>query len=412
MAARAARTRSMDESTRLEKNRRIAQSQKETRERRKNKDILVRTVKIQRNKLSRAQLEALERLFLEGKWLYNTALAHGQFDEEFRRSLDNTVEVKLPTGEIERRQLTVLGGQMQQGILARMRDNLKGLKVLKDHGRKIGGLRFISEMASIPLKQFGGTHKIRGSKVKVSNVPGWMRANGLNQYSMGHDDFANAVLIKRGHNFFVAFTVYREKSAHSSLATKKFVPDTTIGLDMGILTHITFSDGSAVNARVEEPDRLKRLSRKLSRQQKGSKAFAETKRHIGEEHEKAVNRRNDAANKVASWILGHEHVFMQDENVSSWKRRSSVARGSRAIQYGILGGVKAKLIGHPRVTVLKGNVATAATCVCGVKTLHDLSQRKFECPSCGYSAPRDIHAARNMFLLATPGNIKINGYGT
>ena len=155
MAARAAHTKPMGESTRLGKNRRTAQSQKETRERRKNKDILVRTVKIQRNKLSRAQMEALERLFLEGKWLYNTALAHGQFDEEPRRSLDNTVEVKLPTGEIERRQLTVLGGQMRQGILARMRDNLKGLKPLKDRGRKIGGLRFISEIASIPLKQCG-----------------------------------------------------------------------------------------------------------------------------------------------------------------------------------------------------------------------------------------------------------------
>lgn len=164
MAVRAAHTRSMDESTRREKNRRIAQSQKETRERRKNKDILVRTVKIQRNKLSRTQLEALERVLLEGKWLYNTALAHGQFSEEFRRSLDNTVEVKLPTGEIERRQLNILGGQMQQGILARMKANIKGLKVLKDHGRKIGGLRFISEMTSIPLKQFGGTHKIRGPR--------------------------------------------------------------------------------------------------------------------------------------------------------------------------------------------------------------------------------------------------------
>lgn len=80
MAARAAHTKSRDKSTRLEKNRRIAKSQKETRERRKNKDILVRTVKIQRNKLSHSQLEALERLFLEGKWLYNTALAHNQFE--------------------------------------------------------------------------------------------------------------------------------------------------------------------------------------------------------------------------------------------------------------------------------------------------------------------------------------------
>lgn len=57
-------------------------------------------------------------------------------------------------------------------------------------------------MTSIPLNQFGGTHKIRGGKVKVSNVPGWMRVNGLNQFDMERDDFANAVLIKRGSNFF------------------------------------------------------------------------------------------------------------------------------------------------------------------------------------------------------------------
>ena len=116
----------------------------------------------------------------------------------------------------------------------------------------------------------------------------------------------------------------------------------------------------------------RRRTRKEGLQKKGAKAFEETRQHIREEHEKVVNRRNDAANKVASWILGHEHVFMQDENISSWGRRSSVARGSRAIQYGILGRVKANLIGHPRVTVLKRNVATTATCVCGVKTPHGL----------------------------------------
>lgn len=138
----------------------------------------------------------------------------------------------------------------------------------------------------------------------------------------------------------------------------------------------------------------------------------ETKRHIREEHQKVVSRRNDAANKVASWILGYEHVFMQDENISSWREKSSVARGSRAIQYGILGRLKTKLMAHPRVTVLKRSVATTMTCVCGVKTHHDLSQREFKCPACGYSAPRDIHAARNMFLLATPDNIKTNSYGT
>ena len=405
MTPRKTHTKNLDDKARLAKNKRIAQSQKETRNRRKNMDVLVRTVKIQRNKLSSSQREKLERLFLEGKWLYNTALAHDQFDEKFRKSLNHTAEVKLPSGEIETRKLEVLGGRLQQGILSRMRDNIKGLAALKKKGHKVGSLGFISEMNSIPLKQFGGTHKIRGSKIKIANIPGWMRVRGLNQFT-DTDEFSSAVLIRKGKDFYVALTIYRNKDEHSSLATKKFTPDTTIGLDMGVSTHITFSDGSSVTARVEESDRLKRLSRKLARQEKGSKAFAQTKELIEKEHRKVVNKRNDAGNKVSSWILGHEHVFMQDENISSWRRKYSKARGSRSVQYGILGRVKARLVDHPRVTVLKRYVATTATCVCGEKTSHSLDKRTFSCPQCGYSAPRDVHAAKNMYRLATKENIK------
>lgn len=232
-----------------------------------------------------------------------------------------------------------------------------------------------------------------------------MRVKGLNQF-IDTGEFSSAVLIRKGKDFFVAFTIYRSKDKHSSLATKKFTPDTTIGLDMGVSTHITFSDGSSVTARVEEPDRLKRLSRKLARQKKGSKASAQTKELIGDEHRKVVNKRNDAANKVSSWVLEHEHVFMQDENITAWRQKHSVARGSRSIQYGILGRVKARLVDHPRVTVLKRNVATTATCICGEKTPHSLDKRTFSCPICGYSAPRDLHAAKNMYRLATKENIK------
>ena len=398
-------TKVLDDKARLDKNKRIAQTRKETRKRRKNMDVLVRTVKIQRNKLSSSQREKLDRLFLEGKWLYNTALAHNQFDEKFRKSLNNTAEIKLPSGEIEIRNLEVLGGQLQQGVLSRMRDNLKGLTALKKKGHKVGSLGFISEMNSIPLVQFGVTYKIRGSKVKIANIPGWMRVKGLKQFT-DTDEFANAVLIRKGKDFFVALTIYRNKDEHSSLATKKFTPDTILGLDMGVSTHITFSDGSSVNARVEEPDRLKRLSRKLARQEKGSKAFAQTKELISDEHQKVVNKRNDAANKVSSWILGHEYIFMQDENIPSWRKKYSQARGSRSIQYGILGRVKARLVDHPRVTVLKRNVATTATCICGEKTPHSLDKRTYFCPKCGYSAPRDLHAAKNMYRLATKENIK------
>ena len=236
MTPRKTHTKNLDDKARLDKNKRIAQSQKETRKRRKNMDVLVRKVKIQRNKLSSSQREKLDRLFLEGKWLYNTALAHDQFDEKFRKGLNHTAEVKLPSGEIEIRNLEVLGGQLQQGILSRMRDNIKGLAALKKKGHKVGSLGFISEMNSIPLVQFNGTHKIRGSKIKIANIPGWMRVRGLNQFT-DTDEFSSAVLIRKGKDFYVALTIYRNKDEHSSLATKKFTPDTTIGLDMGCLLY-------------------------------------------------------------------------------------------------------------------------------------------------------------------------------
>lgn len=65
MAPRKPHTKVLDDKARLAKNKRIAQTQKETRKRRKNMDVLVRTVKIQRNKLSSSQREKLDRLFLE-----------------------------------------------------------------------------------------------------------------------------------------------------------------------------------------------------------------------------------------------------------------------------------------------------------------------------------------------------------
>ena len=408
MTPRKPHAKEMDEKTRLAKNKRISQSQKQTRQRRKNMDVVVRTVKVQRNKLSKTQREALKRMFLEGKWLYNTAIAHDDFSEDFRKQLANTAEVKLPSGAVEKRQLTVLGGQLQQGILVRIRDNAKGLAALKKRGKKVGKLGFISEMNSIPLKQFGGTHKIRGSKMKIANVPGWIRVRGLDQVNLDTDEIANAVLIRRNDDFFIALTVYKRKDEHASLATKRYKPGTTIGLDMGVGAQATFSDGTSVNQKVEESDRLKRLSRKLARQQKGSKASEDTKKLIRDEHRKVASRRTDAANKVSSWILSHEHVFMQDENISSWRRRHSKVRGAKAVQYGILGRVKKTLVTHPRVTVLKRNVATTATCICGVKTPHDVSKRTFSCPSCGHTDDRDVHAAKNMYRLATPENIKEN----
>lgn len=54
-----------------EKNRKIRENGKATRERRSHMDCRVFSVKIQENRLSKAKSEKLKRCFLEAKWLYN-----------------------------------------------------------------------------------------------------------------------------------------------------------------------------------------------------------------------------------------------------------------------------------------------------------------------------------------------------
>lgn len=51
-----------------EKNRKIRENGKATRERRSHMDCRVISVKVQENRLSKAKLEKLYRCFLEGKW--------------------------------------------------------------------------------------------------------------------------------------------------------------------------------------------------------------------------------------------------------------------------------------------------------------------------------------------------------
>ena len=64
----------MTEEQRLEKNNRIREKGKQTREKRKSQICRVYRVKIDISHLNEAQKEHLKMLFVEAKWLYNDAL--------------------------------------------------------------------------------------------------------------------------------------------------------------------------------------------------------------------------------------------------------------------------------------------------------------------------------------------------
>lgn len=389
----------LSDDVRKSKNEKIAASFKATKERRKRQTPRVVDLKIVTNKLSATQREALERLFVEAKWVYNDAIGS---DNIFEYQVPKmAVDVHTPDG-VERREFKVLGSQMKQSIVAGARSSIKTLSSLKKKGKKVGKLRFKSEYTSINLKQAGTTYKIRGSKVRIQNIPGWVRVRGVSQ--LEGTELANAKLVRRPDGFHLLVTTYRFTDEIPSQVKYEGV----VGVDFGVKTSLTLSTGEKFDIAVGETERLKRLQRKLARQEKGSNNYMKTQDKISREYQHITNRRDDIANKLSREILGYEQVFIQDENIAGWKSKRGFVRGGRKIQRSVLGRVKARLSANPRVTVLGKYVATTATCICGVKTKHTPDKRIFVCASCGYSDDRDIHAAKNMIRLSGVDNLKLS----
>lgn len=109
-----------------EKNRKIRESGKATRERRSDMDCRVIFVKIQENRLSKAKLEKLYRCFLEGKWLYNAVVASETL------TLDNTKTVQVKVRDtFEEREIAILSAQMKQSVVDSIKTNIFNLSKAK-----------------------------------------------------------------------------------------------------------------------------------------------------------------------------------------------------------------------------------------------------------------------------------------
>jgi len=377
------------------KNARIKATQAETRTRRKSMTTKVYHLKIVENKITEQQAEALYRIFLETKWLRNAALADQDFDTNYAKKHGYLVFVKKGAW-LEQRPLVTLGSQMAQSVVQGLRNDLAALKSSKAKGRKVGRLKFTRQVNSVDLKQYGTTWDINPAlqKIRVQGVKGWLRVRGIKQIPK-NVEYANAKLLKKPDGYYLAVTCYVPP------APERFVPDTRIGVDFNVGRPIVLSDGREFAVMVKETDRLKRLQRKRSRQKKGSNNYIKTCALIQKQYQKIENIKTDTANKIVAELLNYEHIFVQDENISVWKRKDSPAHGSVKIHHGILGKVKAKLVNHPRVTVLPRNIPTTAWCrKCHNTTKHPLGKNTYNCEYCGYHHhDRDKYAAENMILI-------------
>ena len=365
-------------------------------QKRKNQILKVYELKIVKNKLNSRQKEELERMFVEGKWFYNHVLNLHQGG--LKLSEINSTHIKSVDHYDKDRnilcdELRVLKSQQKQEIIVRMIANEKTIcKLVRQGLQKFGNLRFRSELNSIPLKQYGTTYKFKSkNKIKVAGIHGDMRVKGSAQLKTV-DEYANANLIRKPDGYYLKVTCYIDKDS-LPLATTN---GKEIGLDFGIKTNITTSEGEKLDVSIEESERLKMLQKKLQHQKKDSNRRYKTIKQIRRQYLKLTNKKKDKANKIVHMLMQYDTIVIQDEQISSWHQQKSM---SKVVQHSCMGMIKAKLKQLPQTIVLDKYIPTTKWCPCCHK-LNDLSlsDRTYVC-ECGYSQDRDIHAAQNMLNI-------------
>ena len=241
----------MDQEAHLAKSKAIAETLKATKAKRKTQICKVREMKVIKNKLSKEQAEHLRLLFLEAKWFYNYMLANPSLRNDIGAKL-KVVSVKLPDGTFEQRELKHLSGQMKQSIASNINQSIKTLAKLKAKGvQQPGALKFKSQLTTIELKQYGGTHRINRelNQIFIQCLKTGLKVKGLEQLDeleaiYGSVDIASAQIMDRPDGIFFKIVCY--------VIDNKEREQECVGIDMGLGKHITMSNNLSFRFRVDE----------------------------------------------------------------------------------------------------------------------------------------------------------------
>lgn len=366
-----------------EKRNKIKNSLKETRDRRQHQACKVYSVKINQSKLNIPQSNWINKIFLEAKWFYNYSISRDDL-----LTLDTRLKnVKVINSEDkdEIRKLEYLSSQMKQELHSRILDNIKGLSILKKKGFKVGRIKFVRNINSIPLKQFKITWGIQAGRIKIQGLKKTLPVNGLDQIPEGVD-FANAVLLRKPSGYYIQITTYQEK-------IERIKTGKSVGLDFGIKDNLVTSDGEKFNVKISESKKLKSLQRHFSRKVKGSKQRYKVLQQIKKEYEKIGNQKYDKVNKIVSYLKKeYDNIYIQDEMIKSWQS----GLFGKQVQQSTLGAIKTRLKNLESVHIISRSYPTTKMCYkCGYINSIKLSDRIYKC-SCGLEEDRDIKAAKTI----------------
>lgn len=237
---------------------------------------------------------------------------------------------------------------------------------------------------------------IKNNRIKLPKI-GWIKLKEHDYIPNGKPKSATISL--RAGRWFVSVKYETE-------IKQKHYENTTIGVDLGIKSLAVCSDGEIFKSPrklKQKEEQLKRLQRKFSRQQKGSKSRNKTKEIIAKVHFNISNHRKDILHKTTSCLVKtkpHKTIVIEDLNVSGMLKNHKLAKAvsnigfhefRRQLEY------KCAWYGKELIVANRFYASSKLCSCCGNKKDNlTLKDRTYYCNICGNEFDRDLNAAINL----------------
>ena len=178
----------------------------------------------------------------------------------------------------------------------------------------------------------------------------------------------------------------------------------SVGIDLGIKTLLTLSDGTTfdnLHFIKRNEKQLKKLHKQLSKKVKGSNNRNKARLKLAKKHEKIKNQKIDYLHNITSKIVNENQVIiMEDLNVSGMLKNHKLSKAIQELSlYELRRQLEYKSSWYNRDLMFVDRFFPSSKLCSCCRWKNDnlkLSDREFICEECGMVLDRDLNASINI----------------
>jgi putative transposase len=277
--------------------------------------------------------------------------------------------------------------------------DMQGHPKYKRKGKRDCSFFFVRNSKEQPIR-------VERHKIKIPCL-GWIHLKEKGYIPTTSNVITSGTISKRAGRYYIS-AITHEKT---NLQQNNTAPG--IGIDLGVTTFAVISNGVT-----HETNKQKKLEKKLNREQRrysrkyelnkdsqgraNTSGMANQREKIAKLHQRLANIRENRQNLIVNEIVRAKpsHVTIEDLNVSGMMKNRHLSKAianQGFYTFRVKLTVKAKQNGI-EVRIAERYYPSSKKCNgCGnIKKELSLKDRTYICGKCGYTADRDMNAARNL----------------